>query len=179
MITSYMAAASKRWRRTVGTGPAVDWPGGTALQTDASLEQTVGQTAGAIGYIDRPSRLGAGVRAAQLLNPKRAYVAPTVPATSAVGKAARPGDGLSLETINAPVADAYPVASETYVLIYRDLCVAGMVPRQAAAIQRFVTFLVGAGQSTVRQLSFAPLPPRLRDSAQAAVRKLSCNSQSI
>ena len=179
LFTTYLAAASKRWRRQVGSGPAVNWPGGTPEDQDAAVSQTVGQTNGAIGYIDPSKTLPGGLRAARLLNPAQAYVAPTPASTSAVGNGPRPAGSLSLDTINAPPAAAYPIVSETYVLVYRDLCEAGMEPRAAAATQRFLHYLVGPGQAAVSRLAFAPLPARLRIRAQAAVARLQCNAQSL
>lgn len=179
LFTAYLAATSKRWRRQVGSGPAVNWPGGTAEDQDNAMEQTVGQTDGAIGYIDPPKTLASGLRAARLLNPARAFVAPTLRSTSAVGNGPRPAGSLSLDTINAPLAAAYPIVSETYVLVYRDLCEAGMEPREAAATQRFLHYLVGPGQTAVSQLAFAPLPAHLQIRAQAAVARLQCNAQPL
>jgi phosphate transport system substrate-binding protein len=179
LFTGYLAAASKSWRRSIGSGRAVNWPGGTPEDGNAQTEAAVGQTVGAIGYVEQPGVLGSGLAAAQLLNPKHAYVPPTMRTTSAVGDGPRSVGSLSLDTLNTPVATAYPIASEAYVMVYRDLCVAGLTPRQAAATQQFLTYLLGPGQATVRQVSFAPLPSGLRASALAAVRRLSCEAQSI
>ncbi len=179
LFTAYLTAASRRWRRKVGIGPAVNWPGGTAVDQDAAVEQTVGQTDGAIGYIERPVALAAGLSAARLLNPAKVFVAPTVGNTTAVGNGPEQSGSLGLDTIDTPLAAAYPIVSESYVLVYRDLCEAGMEPREAAATQRFLQYLVGPGQAAVRRLSFAPLPAHLQARAQAAVARLQCNTQAL
>ncbi len=179
LLTAYLAAASKPWRRRVGSGSMVRWTGGTSADSDEAVQSAVGATIGSIGYVEQPQGLPAGVRTVRLLDPAGAYVAPTLRATSAVGDGVGSPDGLSVETVNAPAAGAYPIVSESYLLVYRDLCAAGMTPRQAAATRRFVAFLLGAGQSAVRFVSFAPLPAGLLARARAAVQRLSCDSQRL
>lgn len=179
LFTAYLAAASKRWRRHPGSGAAVNWPGGTPEESDDAVEQTVGQTDGAIGYAEPSTALPGGLVAAKLLNPGQAYVAPTMRSVSAVGDDPGPAGGLSQNTVNTALDAAYPIVSETYVLVYRDLCEAGLQPREATATQRFLHYLLGPGQEDVRRLSFAPLPARLQARAQAAVARLQCNAQPL
>jgi phosphate transport system substrate-binding protein len=179
LLTGYLGAASKRWRRRIGVGASVHWTGGTSADTDSAVEAAVGSAAGAVGYIEQPQSLPPGIRPARLLDPSGDYTGPTMRATSAVGEATSGPDGFSLDTVNARAPGAYPIVSESYLLVYRDLCAAGLTLRQATAAQRFVSFVLGAGQSVVRLSALAPLPPGMRARARAAVRHLSCNAQPL
>ncbi len=180
LFTQYLVAHSPVWRRSYGGGEQVNWPqGGTPVSDDASMLQQVTQNVGAIGYIEQATAMQNDLQAAALENPSGAYMAPTLAATSAVGlEAHAPGD-LSLTTVDAPVARAYPIAAEIYMLAYRDACQAGLDPSQAEAAQRFFEYALTGGQAVVQRLSYAPLALRLRISALAAVQRLLCGSQTI
>jgi ABC-type phosphate transport system substrate-binding protein len=71
-------------------------------------------------------------------------------------------------------AGAYPVASTAYVFIHVDPRHGGMSRTQVDAIKRVLDYLLGDGQAVARELSFAPLPERLRAAAAAAVAQVRC-----
>jgi phosphate transport system substrate-binding protein len=153
LLTRYMAGASMRWRRAVGSGSAVRWPGGTADAGDDELVATVGQNPGAIGYTEASVALLNGVPAAALRNAAGRFVAPT---------ATEVREG------------AYPLVAQAYLLAYRDLCGGGLTPSQASAMRAFVTYLLGPGQAVVRRLWFAPLPGGLLARAREQAARLVC-----
>jgi hypothetical protein len=67
-----------------------------------------------------------------------------------------------------------------YLLTYHDLCDGGLTPRQAAATQRLLHYLLGpSGQAMVRRLQFAPLPAGERNRALAEVERSRCGSQPV
>ena len=159
LVSGYMAAGSKRWKRSVGTGQVVSWPGGTPDPGDSQLVQTIDQTVGAIGYTEAGVAVHNGLQTADLKNDSGAYVGPTVHATT---------------------SGAYPGVATAYLLTYHDLCVAGLTPRQAAATQRVLLYLLGpSGQAMVQRLQFAPLPAGERNRAIADVKRFQCGSQPV
>jgi phosphate transport system substrate-binding protein len=180
LFTQYVAAGSRAWRRSVGAGTSVSWPGGTAVSDEQNMQQLIGRTEGTIGYLDRATAVQAKLQSARLRNPSGSYVAPSMRATTAVGdQHPGPDGGLSFPTINASVSAAYPIASEEYVLVYRDPCDAGMSPRDATATQQLLSYLLGSGQSIVRRFQFAPLSGGLQRRALAEVHRMTCGSQPI
>ncbi len=86
LFTLYLSQSSRQWRRGPGSGPTVDWPAGTAVSGDDGLRQVVSQTPGAIGYTDQATALQNKLDTALLRNFAGAYVAPTIRATTAVGR---------------------------------------------------------------------------------------------
>jgi phosphate transport system substrate-binding protein len=179
LFTRYLAQSSSRWRRSTGDGPTVSWPAGTAVSGDDGLRQIITTTPGAIGYTDQSTALQDKLQTARLRNDAGVYVAPTLHATAAVGTQPRIGDNLSMPTINARVADAYPIASEVYVLTFRDPCAAGFSHPDATALQRLLRYMLGDGQRVAREFSFAPLPPSLRVSARRELRTLRCSDLGV
>ena len=176
-MTSYLAAASPRWRRSVHSGAAVIWPAGSGEAGDSGVESAVQRTPGAIGYVSQRTALQDRLSAVALANSAGRFILPRLSATTAVGEGPHSPDNLSTSTIDARSRSAYPIASENYVLVYRDLCQAGLDPGQAAATERFLQYALGAGQASLPPLSIAPLPVSLRAQARRAVSRLQCQSQ--
>lgn len=158
VLTHYLADASLSWRRTVGSGTKVRWSGGTAAANDTALVATVAQNAGAIGYTEQSVALLDGVPTAALRNASGEFVAPMAAAAT---------------------AGTYPALAQTYLLTYRDLCVAGLTPRQASAVRTFALYLLGQGQAVIKRLRFSPLPRPLRLRALSQVAGLLCESQQV
>jgi phosphate transport system substrate-binding protein len=177
LLSRYLAAGSRRWRRQVGTGDQIQWPGGTAVTSEADMQAVVTQTPGAIGYLPQAPVLQNDLATAALRNPSGRFVAPTLAAMTSVGQQPDSSGTLGVATINAPVRSAYPIAAELYTLTYRNLCGGQELTPQGRAVGRLLAYLTGPhGQSLVTRFSFAPLPPDLRRQAAAAVRRLGCVS---
>jgi phosphate transport system substrate-binding protein len=179
LFTQFLSAGARRWRRGPGSGAAISWPAGTAVSGDAAVRQIISQTPGAIGYTDQATALQDKLHSAALRNPLGEFVEPSLHAVSAVGLQPRAGDDLSLTTINARATGAYPIAAEEYLLTFRDPCAAGLSHPEASGDQRFLTYMLGAGQGVVRRLSFAPLPHSMRASARREVRALRCDGDGV
>jgi phosphate transport system substrate-binding protein len=176
LLTSFLAANSKRWRRSVGSGQAVNWPAGTSVSGDAGMQALISQAPGSIGYTSSVTALQLKLRTAVVRNPAGNYVAPTLAATTAVGAQPHPRDDLSLPTIDAPDSTAYPIAVESYAMTFRDPCQAGFSAPETRGVQRLLGYLVGGeGQGLIARFSFAPLPGGLRAEARAAVSRLRCD----
>jgi phosphate transport system substrate-binding protein len=159
LLTGYMAAASPRWRRAAGSGSAVRWPGGTAVDDDDTMIATVNQNPGAIGYTEQTAARLNDLSSAALRNAAGHFVAPTPIAAS---------------------NGAYPVVVQASLLMYRDLCAGGLTPRQASATRSLAMYLLApAGQALVKRLWFSPLPNSVRERAQGQVTRLQCDSQPI
>jgi phosphate transport system substrate-binding protein len=82
---------------------------------------------------------------------------------------------LGISTINGGGANAYPIATQTFVDVYKDLCKAGTSQAEAKAVVSFLNYGLGAGQQVAKQLSYAPLPPAVVGKSKAAVTTLQCN----
>jgi hypothetical protein len=65
------------------------------------------------------------------------------------------------------------------VVVYKDLCKAGVKPDAAKALDKFLTYGLGAGQESAKKLQFAPLPAPLAAKAKTAVESLLCNGSPI
>ena len=85
-------------------------------------------------------------------------MAPTLQSTTAAGEGVTVPADLRFTVINSPNAQAYPIASQTFIVVYKDPCKAGMSQGNATALVGFLNYGLGDGQNVAKQLSYAPLP---------------------
>jgi phosphate transport system substrate-binding protein len=178
-FTSFLAAYSKAWDKGPGVDKSVKWPTGTGAKGNDGVAACVKQTDGAVGYVEQAFALQNNFTTAAVKNKEGNFVEPTLDATSAAGVAAKPPADLRFSTIDAPGADTYPIAAVTFLLVYQDLCKAGMDTTKAGLVKDWLTYALGDGQAVAPELQYAPLPHAIKAKAQAKVDGLQCNGAAI
>jgi phosphate transport system substrate-binding protein len=178
-FTDFLSRYSSRWRSEVGVDKDVKWPTGTGGKGNEGVAAAVKQTAGAVGYVEQAYALQNAFTFADVKNKSARYVAATLKSTSAAGDDIKVPDDLRINVIDAPNPAAYPIASQTFVIVYSDLCAGGLSQDQAKAMTTFLGYLVGVGQATIAKLSYAPIPQAIKAKARAAVDALSCNAAPV
>src|SRR5205807_3328146 len=153
----------------------VKWPTGTGAKGNSGVAAAIKQTTGAVGYVEQAYALQNGFTFAAVKNKGGQYVSPALASTSAAASGIAVPPDLRFKAINSPNPSAYPIVSQTFVIVYKDLCKGGMTSAQAKAMVKFLDYGLGSGQSAAQQLSYAPLQPALLSKAQAAVSSLTCN----
>jgi phosphate transport system substrate-binding protein len=106
-------------------------------------------------------------------------VEPTLATTTAAGKGVKVPADLGLSVIDSPSPAAYPISSQTFVDVYKDLCKGGLDQGKAKAVKGFIDYGLGDGQSVLGQLQYAKLPAPLLSKAKAAASSLTCNGSPI
>jgi phosphate transport system substrate-binding protein len=178
-FTSFLAQESKAWESGPGTDKSVKWPTGTGAKGNDGVAGCVKQTKGAVGYVEQAYALQNKFTTAAVKNKAGKYVEPTLQATSEAGQGAEPPDDLRFSTINGDGPGTYPISAVTFLLVYQDMCKAGMQPNQAKLVKSWLNFGLNQGQQIAPQLQYAPLPDNVRSKAQAKVDGLQCNAQAI
>jgi phosphate transport system substrate-binding protein len=139
----------------------------------------VKQQKGAIGYVEEAYALQNNFTTAQVKNKSGKFVAPTLATTTAAGTGITIPKDLGVDIINSPNPGAYPIASQTFVIVYKDMCKAGLSQGTAQSVKKFVDYGLGKGQSVLTQLQYAQLPAALHTKAQAAAKTLQCNGKAL
>jgi phosphate transport system substrate-binding protein len=175
LLSEYLAAGSRQWRRSIGIGAVLNWPAGTSVADEADVISLVTQTPGAIGYVGQATARINGAASAYLRNPAGGFVAPSLAAMTAVGAQHAAASATSLVTVDAPGRQSYPIVAEEYAKTFVNQCAAGFSPALARAVAQLLHFLLGpSGQALVQRFSLAPLPLGLRARAEAAIGRLNC-----
>jgi phosphate transport system substrate-binding protein len=179
-FTTYLSDYSSAWTKAAGApDKTVKWPTGTGASGNSGVAAAVKQTAGAIGYVEQAYALQNGFTFASIKNSSGKYIVPSLSAASAAAEGITVPANLAISTINSPNAAAYPITSQTFVIVYKDMCKAGASKSVASGVKKFITYGLGAGQGVAKQLDYAPLPSSLQSKAQAQLNDLTCNGSPL
>jgi len=178
-FTGFLAAAYPPFMTKVGSGKDVNWPGGTGAKGNAGVAGAVQQTVGAVGYVEQAYALQHGFTYASVKNKSGAFVAPSLAsATAAATGVTVPADlGFAIKNPSGP--GAYPITSQTFIVVNKDLCKAGESAATAAGVVKFLDYGLAGGQSILAKADYAGLPSAILDKAKAAVASLQCNGAPV
>jgi phosphate transport system substrate-binding protein len=156
-FTRHLEAVSDAWAEAHGSGKTVVWPDSdkiVAAPKNDGVTATIKQTPGSLGYVEYGYARFAKLPMAALENASGRFVAPSL----AGGVAALAGTPLPPDMrvwITDPQgADAYPIITYTWLLLYREYADAEI----AAALKAVVEYCLSEGQLVADRLGYVPLP---------------------
>jgi phosphate transport system substrate-binding protein len=179
LFTTFLSDYSPGWESQIGADSTVKWPTGTGANGNDGVAASINQTEGAIGYIELAYALQGNFTTADVRNSAGKFVAPNLQSSQAAAANVKVPANLGIISINAPGADSYPIASATHLMVYQDMCKAGLDQTTAQNVAGFLDYALGDGQKTATQLDYAGDPPELLDKAKQAVAGLECNGKPI
>ncbi|MHB8531830.1 MAG: phosphate ABC transporter substrate-binding protein PstS [Solirubrobacteraceae bacterium] len=176
-FTSFLAEVDPEFKSKVGEGKSVPWPTGTGGKGNAGVAGAVKQTQGAVGYVEQAYALQNNFTYAAVKNKAAKFVEPTLASTSAAAEGVKVPANLGLKVINSAAPTAYPITSQTFIVVNKDLCKAGVSGGEAAAkgVKQFLEYGLGNGQKVLAQADYAALPAPILAKSKAAVAALECN----
>jgi len=166
----YLSKVSPEFRKTVGVAASVKWPTGIGGKGNEAVSGSVVQTPGAIGYVELIYALQNKMAYGSVQNSSGTSLRATVDAVTAAAAAAvnaMPPD-FRVSITNPPGADAYPIASFTWLLFYEN-------PDDKAQAKTMVDFMKWAlsdGQKFAKDLGYAPLPEPIVAMEMKALQKI-------
>ncbi|HEY3488803.1 MAG TPA: phosphate ABC transporter substrate-binding protein PstS [Candidatus Deferrimicrobiaceae bacterium] len=177
IFTSYLAAVSPGWNKTVGHGKSVNWPVGLGGKGNEGVAGVVKQTPGAIGYVELAFAQQTKMKDAALRNREGKFVSPSLGTTSAAAAGAAktmPAD-FRMSLVNAPGKDAYPICGLTWLLVYKDQKDAV----KGKAIVSFLKWALHDGQKMNAPLLYAPIPKAVAEKVDKTVREIRSGGKSL
>jgi len=180
-FTSFLSEVDPEFKSKVGEGKEVPWPTGTGAKGNSGVAGAVKQTVGAVGYVEQAYALQNNFTYAAIQNKAGSYVLPTLASTSAAGEGVTIPANLGIKVVNSPAPTAYPITSQTFIVLNKDLCKAGTPGGEEAAkgVVKFVEYGLGAGQEILKEADYAKLPAPILAKSEAAVKTLECNGSPI
>jgi phosphate transport system substrate-binding protein len=161
IFTDYLATVSKAWADGPGRGKTVAWPVGLGGRGNEGVSGTVKQTPGTIGYVELAYAKQNLLPVAHVLNAAGSYVEPTIASitAAAAGAMARmgPDSDYRISIVDATGADAYPISSFTWLLVYEKQADG----TKAQKLLDFMRWMYAEGQASAASLGYAPLPAQL------------------
>ncbi len=159
VFTDYLTKVSPKWASSVGKSTSVNWPIGLGGKGNEGVTQQVQQTEGALGYVELVYANANHLAYATIKNAAGKFVEPSLGSVTAAAASAALGadTDFRVSITNAPGAEAYPIASFTWLLVRKT------VPPADSAKARLITgFLSWMLQPEVQKmaadLEYAPLP---------------------
>jgi phosphate ABC transporter phosphate-binding protein len=184
-FTKYLNAVSSTWNTEVGSGTSVQWPGGTGASGNSGVAATVQSTQYAVGYVELAYALQNAMAVAAIQNTAGNYVTPSLASTTAAAESltnlpAGDQDWGSVNILNTPGEQAYPIVTPTYMLVYKELnVIPGMDMNKATHLIKFLWYMVHDGQSLAPDLEYASLPSNVVQINEASLNSITFNGQSI
>lgn len=155
----YLTKVSPEWAQKVGRGTSVSWPVGLGGKGNEGVAGQIKSTPGALGYVELAYAIKNNLPAASIANAAGKFVEPTIATTTAAaaGAATSMPSDFRVSLTNAPGDHAYPIASFTWLLVYKDQ----PDERKGRALVKFLWWMAHDGQKYATDLLYAPLPPRV------------------
>ena len=201
--TSYLSQVSPEWNQTIGAGKSVQWTVGLGASGNEGVSNTILSTPNSIGYVELTYALTTDMDYASLMNGAGNFVEPTPTSTQAAVQNAismngttttgnnnssnsatisLPGGDQSwthVSLLDAPGADSYPIASFSYLLLYKELSTNIDSMEKAQALVQFVNWAITDGQQFASPLHYVPLPDSVVQHNQQTLRSLTFNGQPV
>jgi phosphate transport system substrate-binding protein len=180
-FTGFLSAVDPAWKSEVGDGKDVQWPTGTGAKGNAGVAGAIKQTTGAVGYVEQAYALKNNFTYASVKNKAGNFVAPTLESTTAAASGIVIPTNLGFAIVNPAGASAYPLTSQTFIIVNQDICKAGLPGGEAAAkgVGKFIDYGLGKGQSELAQADYAALPATILAKSQTAASSLLCNGSPL
>jgi phosphate transport system substrate-binding protein len=168
VFTDYLAKVSAAFKTKVGVGKSVKWPVGLGGKGNEGVTGLVKATPGAIGYLELAYAIQNQLPVAAIQNADGAFVKPSIEATSAAATGVAVPEDFRVSITNAPGKDAYPIASFTYLLVYKDQT----NKEKGPAVIDFLKWAVTDGEKFAPALYYAPLPSAVQTKVLAKIATL-------
>lgn len=188
VFSGYLAKISSEFQTLYGQSKSVNWPNAIGANGNSGVTQTVLTTSHSISYIELAYAVKNSAQFAQLKNHDGNFVVASPDTTSAAAAAASgalpagDSDWSHVNILDAPGASSYPIASLTYILVYKELYndQSKMNKTAAKALLDFLWWAVHEdGQSYANGLYYAPLPASVVALNEATLNSITYNSVTL
>lgn len=153
VFTDYLSKISPKWSKKVGNSTSVNWPVGLGSKGNEGVAGQVGQTAGAIGYVELAYAVQNDYTYAALRNKSGKFIKPTTTAITASADGIKLPDDLRVSLVDSPNKKAYPITGFTWMLIYQN-----QKADQGKVLADLAWWVVHDGQKYAKALNYASLP---------------------
>ena len=184
--TDYLSKVSSEWSNKVSKSKSVPWPIGIGAPGNEGVANAIKGTQNTIGYIELAYALTTQMPYAYLQNQAGKFIEPSISSTkSAVSASASnlpKGDQSweSVSLVNAPGADSYPIASFSYLLLYKELSTNPSIDgTKAKALVDFISWAITDGQKFADKLGYVPLPDQVVKLDQDTLKSLTFHGKSL
>jgi phosphate transport system substrate-binding protein len=184
--TDYLSSVSQAWKDQLGKGKSVQWPVGIGAPGNEGVANAIKGSPNTIGYIELGYALTTKTPFAFIQNKEGKFVEPSLDSTKAAVEAnvaslpKGDGDWSNVTLVNAAGPNSYPIASLTYLLLYKEMSTdPNLDQAKAKALVDFISWAITDGQKMGPSLGYVPLPAGVVKLDQDTLKSLTFKGQPI
>jgi phosphate transport system substrate-binding protein len=166
VFTDYLSKVSPEWAAGPGKGASVTWPTGNGEKGNEGVTGRVKQTPYSIGYTELIYAEQNKLPVAWIRNKSGSFVRPDLDSVTAAAAGVMMPDDMRISITNADGANAYPIASFTYILVYKEQ----QDETKGKALVDFLWWAIHDGEQMAKDLLYAPLPPQVVQLAEQKIK---------
>jgi phosphate transport system substrate-binding protein len=175
IFTNYLSKVSPEWKARVGFSTSVKWPTGLGAKGNEGVTGLVKGTPGALGYVELAYAKENKLPMALLKNHDGRFVAATLESTSQAAAGVQMPADYRVSITDAAGKDAYPIASFTYILVYKDQA----DKAKGDALLHFLWWAIHDGQASAPALDYAPLPAAVVKKVEKTLESLTVQGKPV
>lgn len=155
IFTNHLSAISSSFKSEVGVGTAPKWPGNPLKgKGNPGVAKGVSGAEGTIGYVEYAYAKQNKIQTALVENKKGQFLPPSIRDTNkALSTVVIPANN---RVFVGDPDDGYPIAGLTWLMVYKQYD----DPQKAAAIKKFVTWILNDGQKYNSELDYVRIPAK-------------------
>lgn len=178
IFTDYLSKVSPEWKAKVGRGTAVAWPTGVGGKGNEGVAGLIKQTPGGFGYVELIYALKNNMGYAKLQNSSGNFIKATLESTSLCANMDMPADARVTIT-NSDVAQAYPISSFTWIILYKEQHYGNRSKAKATALVKELWWMTHEGQQYCEPLEYAKLPTKAIPVVNNILKSITYDNQPI
>jgi phosphate transport system substrate-binding protein len=177
VFTDYLSKVSPEWKEKIGANKSPQWPVGQGGKGNEGVTGQIKQQPDTIGYVELAYAAQNKLPIALVKNASGSFIEPSIGAVTAAaaGTSASTPEDLRVSITNSPGADAYPISSYTYILVYKDQKDAN----KGKALIDFLWWGIHDGETFAKDLQYAPLPQEIIKRAEAKINSVSSGGKPL
>ena len=151
------------WASKFGAGKSVNFPSGQAAKGNPGVAGIISQTKNSIGYVGSEYAFAQKIPYARIENQHGEMVEPTAETISAAASGEIPSDTRTSIT-NSDATGAYPIATFTWMVIYKEQNYSDRSMDQAVATLDLLQYILSdEAQNITSEVHYAPLPTKAKE----------------
>lgn len=177
VFTDYLSKVNPEWKEKIGANKSPQWPVGQGGKGNEGVTGQIKQQPNTIGYVELAYAKQNNLPVALIKNKSGSFIEPSldaITAAAAESSATTPED-LRVSITDAGGANAYPISSYTYILVYKD-------QKDATKGKLLVDFLwwgIHDGEKFAKDLAYAPLPDEIVKRAEAKINSITSGGKTL
>jgi len=168
IFCDFLSKLSPEFKQKVGVATSVNWQAGVGAKGNEGVSGLVRQTPGAVGYVELIYALQNKIPFGAVQNSAGKFMTASLQSVTAAAAGVTMPDDFRVSITNPDGADAYPIASFTWMLLYQH----PTDKVRSAAMVDFLKWALTDGQKFAPDLGYAPLPQAVVAKEMQALTKV-------